>query len=86
MRHKHLDTPESVTDHLHALIADASPSERLARAAALSDLARAFTLAGETRAAGAGGPEAIRRRFLEQMYGEAVANWAGLRGTTGRRG
>jgi len=81
MRGSNLDTPERVAAQLRALIAAASPSQRLARAVALSDLARAFALAGATGSVGASGPDAIRRRFLEQMYGEAVANWVDARTT-----
>lgn len=73
------DTSPAARDQLRALVRALTPAERLRRALALSAMAREFAWAGATRFAGAGGPEAVRSRFLEQQYGTEVAAWVSSR-------
>jgi len=73
------DTSIAVRQGHRARIAALTPSERLARALALSVLVRRIAWAGAERVAGAEGHAAIRRRFLVQAYGTATADWVARR-------
>ena len=73
------DTPAAVQQGQWARIRALSPAERLARALALSALGREFAWAGARRIAGAGGPNAVRLRYLEQAYGAETAGWVARR-------
>lgn len=73
------DTSLSVRRLQQQLIAALTPAERLNRALRLSALARAFAWAGAGRVAGDRGPDAVRHRFLEQVYGGETAAWVASR-------
>lgn len=73
------DTSVAARERQRALIGALTPAERLSRALALSALTREFAWAGATRFAGAHGADAIRERFLEQVYGPATAAWVAER-------
>ncbi len=70
-----IDTSAEVEQEQWARIRALSPAERLARALALSALGRELAWAGARRLAGAAGPDAVRRRYLEQAYGVDTAGW-----------
>ena len=63
------DTTAPMQAQHHALLATLSPAERVLRALTLSAFVRDVAWAGAERAAGEHGPEAVRERFLEQLYG-----------------
>jgi hypothetical protein len=63
-----------------------SPPERLARALALSALARDLAWQGALRHAGHLGTAAVVERFLRQLYGPDVAAWIASERATARGG
>ncbi|MDZ4260011.1 MAG: hypothetical protein U0974_00125 [Gemmatimonadales bacterium] len=69
------DTSIAVQEQQLARMRALSPSDRFARALALSALGQEFAWAGAWRVAGSRGPDAVRRRFLEQAFGEDMADW-----------
>ncbi len=73
------DTSPEVRARHGELIAALSPAERLARALALSTLARDFVWAGARGGSGGQASEAVHQRFLVQMYGDGVARWVARR-------
>jgi hypothetical protein len=77
------DTPAAIRERQWQLIAALTPAERLGRALRLSALARAFAWAGAGRVAGDRGPDAVRHRFLEQVYGPETAAWVASRTAAG---
>lgn len=63
-------------------VAALSPAVRLQRVFELSAFAREFAWAGARRYAGEAGdagPDSVRQRFLEQLYGAQVAAWVACR-------
>jgi hypothetical protein len=69
-----MDTsPEMDARHL-ALIKALTPGERGMLVFALTDMARRVAWAGAEAHAGHLGPDAVRRRFLTALYGEAEAD------------
>jgi len=74
-----IDTSAAVQQRQLLRISALSPAERLSRALALSALAREFAWAGAQRVAGGHGPEAVRHRFLEQVFGADTAGWVASR-------
>ncbi|HUG27692.1 MAG TPA: hypothetical protein VMK53_05280 [Gemmatimonadales bacterium] len=73
------DTRPEVQASHKALLAALTPAERLARALALSALARDFAWAGARSRTGSHAPADVRQRFLLQVYGDDVARWVALR-------
>ncbi|MEO8479349.1 MAG: hypothetical protein ABI542_06905 [Gemmatimonadota bacterium] len=73
------DTSAAIRQQQWSRIGALSPAERLCRALALSELARDFAWAGAQRTVGSRGPDAVRQRFLEQLFGEDTANWVARR-------
>jgi hypothetical protein len=63
------DTTDTVRARQRALVAGRPPAERLLRAFALSAFVREVAWAGAQRAVGERGPDAVRQRFLTQLYG-----------------
>lgn len=63
------DTADLVQVEQRARLAAMLPTERLLRALALSAFVRDVTWAGAQRAVGDRGPDAVRDRFLTQLYG-----------------
>ena len=68
-----MNPDETPTDRAARLLAALTPADRLRRALALSAYVRALAWQGARLHSGAGGPDAVRDRFLEQLYGSAVA-------------
>jgi len=73
------DTPAAVQQRQLSRLSALSPAERLGRALALSTLAREFAWAGAVLVAGSRGPDAVRDRFLEQVFGADTAGWVARR-------
>ncbi|MEO5826237.1 MAG: hypothetical protein ABIR59_10145 [Gemmatimonadales bacterium] len=73
------DTSSAVQQQQRSRISILSPAERLGRALALSELARDFAWAGALLVAGSRGPDAVRHRFLAQLFGADTANWVARR-------
>ncbi len=73
------DTSMAVRQGQLSRITALTSAERLGRALALSELARDFAWAGAQRTVGSRGPDAVRQRFLEQLFGEDTANWVARR-------
>jgi hypothetical protein len=69
------DTPPEVLASQQSLMAALTPAERLARALALSALARDFAWAGARNRIGGDAPAEVRERFLIQVYGVDVARF-----------
>ena len=74
-----LDTSAAVQQRQLSRISALHPAERLGRALALSALTREFAWAGALRVAGSRGPDAVRHRFLEQVFGADTAGWVASR-------
>ncbi len=68
------DTDEKTRVAHLALLRQLSPSERFARALALSAYVRQLTWQGARRYAGAAGTPATIDRFLTQLYGAEIAS------------
>ena len=73
------DTPPETRDRQEALLAALTPAERLARALALSALARDFAWAGARSRFGSHASADVRQQFLRQVYGDGVARWVAHR-------
>lgn len=73
------DTPPETRARQEALLAALTPAERLARALALSALARDFAWAGARNRLGSHAPADVRRQFLLQVYGDGVARFVARR-------
>jgi hypothetical protein len=71
-------TPETRARQV-ALLAALTPAERLARALALSALARDFAWAGARSRTGSHPQADVRQQFLLQVYGDGVARWVARR-------
>lgn len=68
------DTTDHERARQRALLAAASPAERLLKALALSAFVRQLAWAGAERSAGGAGPDAVRERFLVQLYGPDLSD------------
>ena len=73
------DTSPTVSAQQRERIGLLTPADRLARALALSALAREFAWTGARHVANAAGPAAVRHRFLVKSYGEEIASWVARR-------
>lgn len=73
------DTSAAVQQQQWSRIGALGPAERLGRALALSALARDFAWAGAVRMVGSRGPDAVRHRYLAQLFGTDTANWVARR-------
>lgn len=73
------DTAPEARARQEVLLATLTPAERLARALALSALARDFAWAGARSSAEGQAPANVRQRFLLQVYGDGVAGWVAHR-------
>lgn len=82
-----MDTDAATHARYLDLIRSVPKPERLARALALSALAREMVWQGATRHSGHRGADAVTERFLLQMYGPEVARRtvAALRGAAAVR-
>ncbi len=69
------DTGPEVLASQQSVLAALTPAERLARALALSALARDFAWAGARSRIGSDAPAELRERFLTQVYGIDVARF-----------
>lgn len=69
------DTRPEVLASQQSILAALTPAERLARALALSALARDFAWAGAQNRIGSDAPAEVRERFLMQVYGVDVARF-----------
>ena len=72
-------------DAVDARLSALTPAERFMRALALSAYVRALAWQGARLHAGAATPDAVRDRFLEQLYGAAVARDVRSRMAAGTR-
>lgn len=68
-----MNSDETPSDRAARLLAALTPADRLLRALALSAYVRALAWQGAHLHSGASGADAVRDRFLEQLYGSDVA-------------
>lgn len=68
------DTDEPARARYLAVLATMSASERLMRTLELSAFVRQIARAGARHSVGADGDDALRNRFLEQLYGSDMSD------------
>lgn len=73
------DTPAAVQQAQWSRLSALGSAERLGRALAVSALALECAWVGALRVAGSRGPDAVRDRFLEQVFGADTAAWVARR-------